>query len=245
VLEPLVTASIGDFRLALRPARLPSGRDHAAERRRIAGHEAGHAVVAAVLAVEGAVHRVSILRRSSSLGLTREGGLGDDEAVLTPSELQTRIVTLLAGTAAEELVLGQASTDIEQDLADATDLARDMVARWGMSRALGRPRLLAASHDEFLDGATPLGELSVFTQRELDREVRSMLGEAERQASVLLTGHREILELLAERLFEAETLEGVELLALLKPLTDPSGPRDTTAARSTPRPPVSKVRAQR
>jgi cell division protease FtsH len=182
------------------------------ERRRIACHEAGHAVVAAALGHE--VHRVSVLARNRLLGDTRIDG-GDDE-LATRSALFGRIVAVMGGTAAEELVLGQPSTGSEDDLARATELALDLLGRYGMGEALGRLRLL--------DG-TATGEAWTMTSRgwtpapdtwaRLDAELRQTVDRAFADATALLETRAELLATLTDRLLEREILEGTELAAVL------------------------------
>src|SRR4029077_8472295 len=113
------------------------------ERKRAAYHESGHAVLAAATGRAEDVHRLSILASGRQLG--RSTILRDDDAsLLTRSQLHSRIVMLMGGIAAEELAFGEASTGAEKDIEEATRLARDMAARFGMSSRLGRPRLLGA-----------------------------------------------------------------------------------------------------
>jgi cell division protease FtsH len=184
------------------------------EKRRIAYHESGHVIVAAASGRFDEVHRVSILARGRNLGTTAMGG-AEDPAVITRSQLQSRLSVHLAGTAAEELVFGESSTGAEDDIVAATSMARDMVARYGMSDAVGKVRLLALDVDEFLDADVPLGTVSGATHEQVDNEVRRVIDEAQRQASRILDTHRASLDTLARRLEAEETLEGNELAELL------------------------------
>ncbi|MDQ1712812.1 MAG: cell division protease FtsH [Frankiaceae bacterium] len=187
------------------------------ERKRIAYHEGGHVVVAAATGRLDNVHRVSILTRGRNLGSTLMGA-DDEVSVLTRTDLRRGLMIHLAGVAAEELVFGEPSTGSEQDLVQATRLARDIVARYGMSEKLGKMRLLAVDGDEFLDGTTSLDAVSGLTHQEVDAEIRRSLEEAQREATQLLITHEATLDLLAARLEEAETLEGEELEELLAPV---------------------------
>jgi cell division protease FtsH len=182
------------------------------ERKRIAHHESGHCIVAAASGRADDVHRVSILARSRSLGVTsvQDG----DAALLTMSQLRSKLVTAFGGIAAEELVFSEASTGAENDLELATDIARDMIARYGMGR-LGRMRLLGKASDSFIDGDVPLGSISSQTQNAMDVEIQALLAEAEAEALEHLITHREVLDVLAERLESEETLEGPDLEAIL------------------------------
>ncbi len=184
------------------------------ERKRIAYHESGHVVVAAATGRFEDVHRVSILTGGRNLG--KATFASDEEvAVLTRTQLQHRLAIHLAGVAAEEIVFGEPSTGAEQDLVEATMLARDMVGRYGMSDKLGKVRLLAADVDEFLEADVQLGSVSGLTHQEVDAEIRRVIEDAQREAGQLLLTHRSTLDTLAERLEEQETLEGQALEDLL------------------------------
>ncbi len=185
------------------------------EERRAAFHESGHAVVAAALGRADDLHRVSILSRSRGIGGT---GLDrqDDTLLLTRNQIFARVVVAMSGMAAEEMVLGEPSTGAEHDLEQATDLARDIVGRYGMSPALGRARLLASDVDQYLGGDSGFSNLSSQTHVEFDNEVRRLLAEAESQARRLLEANRDVLDEMSERLEVEETLEGAALAELLR-----------------------------
>lgn len=184
------------------------------ERKRAAYHESGHVIVAAASGRLEDALRVSILAAGRAVGSAVTGA--DAEMVLrTRSQLQARLAVHLAGLAAEELVFGEPSTGAEHDLEQATDLARDLVARYGMSERLGRARLLAKDVDAFLEADVALGAVSGQTHQDVDTEIRRLLEEAEREASGLLVIHRESLDTLAARLEVEETLEGAELESLI------------------------------
>ncbi len=188
------------------------------ERRRAAYHESGHALVAAAVGRGDEVHRVSILARGRGIAITgiqREG----DVSLLTRSDIYARLVTSMGGLAAEELTFGEPSTGAEQDLEQATELARDMVGRYGFSPSLGRARLLASDAEQFLTADTGLSELSGRTHEAMDAEVARLLGEAEAHAVAILTARRDLLDRMAERLQEEETLEGGELTSALSEVT--------------------------
>ena len=185
------------------------------EERRAAYHESGHAIVAAALGRADDLHRVSILARARGIGGT---GLDrqDETLLLTRNQLFARIVVAMSGMAAEELVLGEPSTGAEQDLEQATELARDIVGRYGMSPALGRARLLLSDVDQYLGGDSAFSNLSSETHVEFDNEVRRLLAEAEKQARALLEANRPQLNEMAERLEVDETLEGAALDGIMK-----------------------------
>jgi cell division protease FtsH len=189
------------------------------ERERAAFHEAGHAIVAAALRETEDLHRVSILPRGRGLGvfgIQRES----DRLLFTRDQLYARLVIAMGGLAAEELNFGQPSTGAEQDLEQATETARDIVGRYGMSPGLGRARLLASDIDQFLGNDSGYGQLSEQTHQAFDAEVQRLLGEAEREAKRLLTRNRAALERLALRLQREETVEGA---ALDEELSDVAG----------------------
>jgi len=166
-----------------------------AERHRAAVHESGHAVVAAAMGMREEIHRVSILARGRSLGLTSVR-LESDAVLHTPSDLVAQLVVSFGGLAAEEVVLGESSTGAEQDIEHATHLARQLVGRYGMSERLGRVRLLASEADEFLGITAGLAAMSEHTHEEFDAEVRRLLDNAEESARTTVAEHR-VVEALA------------------------------------------------
>jgi cell division protease FtsH len=186
------------------------------ERRRAAYHEIGHVVVAAALGRHEDIHRVTVLSRGRTVAAAT---FGDSEAtLLTRSSLHNQLVATLGGIAAEELVLGEGSTGAEQDLEHATDLARDMVTRYGMSDAVGPLRLQVKAGEGYLGDDRQLVELSDATQREVEGAIRTMVESARAEATAVLVAHRKELDSLAARLDAEETLEGDVLQAALAPL---------------------------
>ncbi|MDQ3897806.1 MAG: cell division protein FtsH, partial [Actinomycetota bacterium] len=175
----------------------------AADRRRIAVHEAGHALVGAALVGGGQVTKISVLGRGSAGGFTLSVPEAD-RVLATRSELLARLSALLGGRVAEELCLGEASTGAHDDLAQAARLARQMVADFGMSDGLG-----ALALPEPAEGsAAPWSEATLAA---LDAETRSIVGEAADRAAAVLRSSRTVLEALATALADAETLEGAAL----------------------------------
>jgi cell division protease FtsH len=159
---------------------------------------------------------VSILSRGRSLGTTSADGADDASLVLSRSQLQGRLVTLMAGTAAEVVALGEPSTGAEQDIDSATDLARDIVARFGMSEELGPVRLFAKPGAGFLGDSLALAEISSETKASIDRAVRLMVVDAQQTANRILERHRGALDALAARLDVEETIEGQALRSVLE-----------------------------
>jgi cell division protease FtsH len=187
------------------------------ERQRTAFHEAGHVIVAAAAGRAEEVHRVSILARGRAVATTQIQA--DSEAtLLSRTQLRGKLVTLMAGIAAENLIFGEGSTGGEQDIEQATDLARDIVARYGMSASLGPVRLLAKASEGFLGNDIPLGDISADTQTAIDEEIRRLVADAQAEATGLLSRHRKTLDALASRLDEEETLEGAVLQEVLAPI---------------------------
>ena len=184
------------------------------ERYRAAYHESGHAIVAAALGHAEDVHRVTILARAKGVGTT---GIQREEVLLkTRNNLFAEVVVAMGGLAAEEVILGEPSTGAEQDIEQATDLARDIVGRFGMSPQLGRARLLASDIDQFLGNDSGFAHLSEETHQEFDKEVRRLLNEGETEAIKILEENRAALDALAKKVENVETVEGVALYAMLK-----------------------------
>ena len=185
------------------------------EERRAAFHESGHAIVASALGRAQDLHRVSILARAKGITGTELRSTEGDRLLLTRSELFAKIVVGMSGIAAEEIVLGEPSTGAEQDLEEVTEIARDIVGRFGMSPALGRARLIASDIDQFLGGSNAAAKIAPDTQDSYDREVRRLLAAAESEARRLLESNRGILDEMAARLEHDETLEGAALAGVL------------------------------
>ncbi|HWH29980.1 MAG TPA: ATP-dependent metallopeptidase FtsH/Yme1/Tma family protein [Mycobacteriales bacterium] len=185
------------------------------ERHRIAVHEAAHAVV--VAATGGDVDKISVLARGDRLGGVRLRSDDADAAVLSESQLRTRLVRLLGGTVGERLVLGDGSTASELDLQRATVLARDLVARYGLSEAIGPVRLLAPDADAHLGGGARLAPVGSATLDALDAEVRVTVEDAAADAEAVLRDRRDVLDALVARLVAAEHVEGAALRELLEP----------------------------
>ena len=188
------------------------------ERRRVACHEAGHAVAAALLGNADKVHRVSIVARGRSLGST---GLerDDAEAIRTVSQMRARVAVALAGRAAEERAFGEASTGAADDLQHATRLTREMAGRHGLAPELG---LLAYEGGGFDDDPT-IGVASEASWAALDDASRRLLDEGYEAAAALIAEGEGHWETLTATLLEFEQLEGKPLTDLLPdPLPEPA-----------------------
>jgi cell division protease FtsH len=177
------------------------------ERRRTALHEAGHAVLGMVVPEADPVRKVSIIPRGQALGVTFQSP-EEDRYGYTATQLRARIICALGGRAAEEIVIGEASTGAESDLELVARLARMMVGRWGMSPAIGPLAALPRPGDGYggLDGDLASDEL----RRNVDAEVRRIVDECDREAHRLLEQHRVNLDALVDALLEEETLDAVD-----------------------------------
>jgi cell division protease FtsH len=204
-----------------------------AEQRRIAYHEAGHAVVAAALGKARMIDKVSIISRGRGIG--HLAVLDGTSTLPTKSDMEASICIAMAGIAAEELVLGEPSTGAEADLRRATTTARDMAGRFGMSERLGRVRVLHDEREVFLGRDYLLTrEVSQPTLEHLDAEVNRILGEQEALARAMLTRSRRILDSLAEDLIAFETLKGDQLQdAVARVPLHLAGAGEAAAAKST------------
>jgi cell division protease FtsH len=185
------------------------------ERRMVAYHELGHAITAMCLPQADPVHKVSIIPRSmGSLGHTLQLPT-EDRYLLTRSELLDRISVLLGGRAAEEIAFGEFSTGAQNDLENASALARKMVTEYGMSERQGPVTFEGGKRSVFLDTGGGAKEYSEATAREIDDEVKTILRGGYERTKELLTRRRADLDRLAKILIKQEILEGAELKRLL------------------------------
>ncbi len=186
------------------------------DRERVAYHEGGHAILGLVVPGADPVHRVTIVPRGQALGVTYQRP-DADRYNYPEAYLRARIVGMLGGRAAEEVVYGTRTTGAENDIEQATSLARNMVTRWGMSDELGMVQL-APRENPYLAGPSGLGgfggsrPFSEETARRIDAEVHRIIAESHDQARRLLTAHRPALEALAQALLTRETLDEREIL---------------------------------
>ncbi|MBM4362665.1 MAG: ATP-dependent zinc metalloprotease FtsH [Deltaproteobacteria bacterium] len=179
------------------------------EKRRVAIHEGGHALVALSLPRTDPVHRVTIIPRSiGALGATLQLP-ADERYLMTREELRDRICVLLGGRAGEELAAGDSSTGAQNDLERASELARQMVCRFGMSEALGPVTYGSPGGPSFLEGPVAIGErnFSEGTAERIDAEVRRIVETEHERALGLLRTRRATLDALVERLLREETLD--------------------------------------
>jgi cell division protease FtsH len=206
------------------------------ERRIVAYHESGHAIVATVLPGLDPVHKISIVQRGfGALGYTMQLPL-EDRYLMTRSDLHSQLAVLLGGRTAEEIALDEISTGAQNDLQRATDIARAMVTEFGMSDEMGAINYDGNKRARFLDIPMPQerGMYGEDTAQKIDGEIKRILTEAHDKARQILTENRDKLELVTQRLLEIEVMEGDELRVLLgKPPKPPEG------TETTPLPPVT------
>lgn len=183
------------------------------DRERIAYHEGGHAILGLVVPGSDPVNRVTIVPRGQALGVTYQRP-DSDRYNYTEAYLRARIIGILGGRSAEEVVYGNKTTGAENDIEQATGIARGMVTRWGMSDALGMIQL-APKSNPYLNNAPAYGNEKPFseeTARLIDAEVQRIIHECHDEARNLLQRYRKELDALANALLERETLDEQEIL---------------------------------
>ena len=183
------------------------------EKKVVAYHEIGHALVAAMQSHSAPVQKITIIPRTSgALGYTMQVDQGD-KYLLTKQELENKIATFTGGRAAEELVFGEITTGASNDIEQATKLARAMITRYGMSEEFDMVALETVTN-QYLGGDTSLA-CSADTQREIDRKVVELVKSQHEKALKILTDNREKLDELAKYLYEKETITGEEFMSIL------------------------------
>lgn len=182
----------------------------------LAYHEAGHAVLAATLPHADPIHKVTIVPRGKAMGVTQQ--LPErDKYVYRQEYMLDRLAVMMGGRASESLVLGTFTSGAENDLKQATRLARKMVLDWGMSKRLGHVALGGRREQVFLgEEIAQRREYSEQTAREIDEEIKAILDQAYDRAASTLKEHRDKLERLADALLEKEEIPGDEVLALIE-----------------------------
>jgi cell division protease FtsH len=185
------------------------------EQRVIAYHESGHALVAALLPDADPLDKVTIIPRGRALGATEQ--VAEDRYNMNQAYLLDRLAVMLGGRGAEKLVFDQVSTGAEQDLEQATRLARKMVLNWGMSDKLGPVAFRDGEEQPFLgrEMSHPR-EYSDATAKLIDDELRSIVVSAEQRVDETLRSNRRSLEALAQSLLDRETLTSSEIDEVLE-----------------------------
>jgi cell division protease FtsH len=187
------------------------------ECRLIAYHEAGHAILAAVLPHADPIHKVTIIPRGQTMGVTQQ--LPEREKLIYTREyMLDRLAVMMGGRAAENIVFGTATSGAENDLKQATLLARQMVLDWGMSERLEHVALGGRHQHVFLgQEIAQRRDYSETTAREVDEEIKAILDAAYEQAADTLNEYRQELDIVACALLEHEEVTGEEALALINP----------------------------
>jgi len=209
------------------------------EKRNTAYHEAGHALVAAMMPHSDPVHKVTIIPRGQALGVTMQLPL-DDKHTYTRDYLNSRLTILMGGRIAEEIFLDHMTTGAGNDIEQSTDLARQMVCEWGMS-SMG-PLTFGKKEEQIFLGReiAQHRDYSEATAIRIDAEVSNLVKGAYEQAKQLITDNSDALTRIAEALLEREVLDGEDVRALLEgrelpalsaaPATD-DGPRPQEVLR--------------
>jgi cell division protease FtsH len=185
------------------------------EKRTIAYHESGHALVGHVLEHSDPVHKISIISRGQALGYTLSLP-NEDRFLNSRNEMYDELAVFLGGRVAEEIFCDDITTGASNDLERATKMARQMVTRYGMTEALGNQVYGEANHEVFLGrdySATP--DYSEATAQRIDEEVTRIMAKAHDRAAETLKSRRDQIELMVEILLDRETVEGEALDALL------------------------------
>ena len=184
------------------------------EKKTVAYHEVGHAMITALEKKAEPVQKITIVPRTmGSLGYVMQVP-EEEKYLMTKDELLTRIVTLLGGRAAEEIVFDTVTTGAANDMEKATDLARAMITQYGMSDKFGL-MCLEKEQDTYLSGRTVLN-CSDATYTEVDTEVKELLKECYEKAKKLLSENREAMDRIADYLFKKENITGKQFMALFE-----------------------------
>ena len=188
------------------------------EKKTVAYHEIGHALVAAMQSHSAPVQKITIIPRTSgALGYTMQVETGD-KYLMSKDELANKICTFTGGRAAEEVVFGEITTGASNDIKQATKLARAMITRYGMSEEFDMVALETVNN-QYLGGDTSLA-CSTATQQEIDKMVVSLVKSQHEKAIQILKDNRKALDALAKYLYEKETITGEEFMHVLKQETE-------------------------
>ena len=193
------------------------------EKKIVAYHEVGHALVGAMMPGTDEIEKISIVPRGmAALGYTLQLPT-EDRFLRDEDELKGQIATLLGGRSAEEVIFGSITTGASNDLQRATDLAEQMVTTYGMSQVLGPLAYDRAQRNTFLDGGMPNARrpISEETAKAIDEEVKSIVEAGHRRALDILKQNRDLLETLAQQLIEDEVIEGPPLREQLRQVQEP------------------------
>jgi cell division protease FtsH len=176
-----------------------------ADRKVLAYHEAGHAIIAKLLPNSDPIHKITIIPRGRALGQTQQLSVSDRSSY-SYEYLRSRITILMGGRAAEEIAFQQRTTGAQGDILQATELATNMICKWGMSNIIG-PQAMAIDDTGFLGGASRRIEMSDKTSESIDEEIKNLLETSYKDAVVILKEKYYLLKQLAAILLEVETLD--------------------------------------
>ena len=187
------------------------------ERKTVAYHEMGHAIVALSLPGTDPVQKISIIPRGiAALGYTMQVPTGD-RFLMKKTELLNKISSLLGGRAAEEIIFGDISTGAHNDLSRATDITKSMIKEYGMSERLGQVYFAHEKRQQSLDMGFPeSSDYSNATAEAIDEEIKTIIDSEYAKALEILRSKKDILQKGAEILLEKEKIEGVEIKALME-----------------------------
>ena len=211
------------------------------EKRRVAYHEAGHALVAAYSPGADPVHKISVIPRGrAALGYTLQLP-ADDQFLMTRSQLLDRISGMLGGRASEEVIFHEVTTGAENDLENATALARQMVCIFGMSDSVGLVRCAQRQNGTYLPGTdgTFQRDCSEQTAQEIDKEVKKIMDQMYSRAKAILQEHRDQLELVTQQLLQNETLDAQAFNRLINRSPSEDEQRPAPSIELAPHPPAS------
>ena len=203
------------------------------EKRVIAYHEGGHALVGHALPDADPIHKISIIARGRALGWTLALPT-EDKYLVTRSALRDQLAMLLGGRTAEELIFQDPTTGAQNDIEKATQIARAMVTEYGMSDAIGPQQLGQRNGEVFL--GREIGHQANYSDRvaaDIDAEVRRLIDEAHAEAMEVLVSHRQVLDRLADALIEKETLDTPEVMEIFTEVS--KRPRRAPSGMGTPR----------
>ena len=211
------------------------------EKKILAYHEGGHAIAYWFQPDADPTYKVTIVARGTAGGFTRS--LPQEERRLQQRSYYEALMTAaLGGHVAEEIVFGEMTTGAHDDIGKVTQIAREMVTQWGMSARLG-PRTFGRRESMIFLGRdiAEQRDYSERTAEEIDDEVRRLIEEAHERCRVLVRDHRDVLDIIAAKLIEVETLEGDELALLLGPAENRTVPDEETAVETPTEPPASST----
>lgn len=183
------------------------------DRNILAYHEAGHAIVAKTLPDADPIHKITIIPRGRALGQTQQLSV-NDRSSYNYDYLKARITILMGGRAAEEIAFCQKTTGAQGDIVQATEIATNMVCKWGMSDLIG-PQAMVVDASGFLGGASQRLEMSDTTSELVDQEIKKLLTECSEEASTMLKQQYYLLKQLAAILLEVETIDEEEFQIIM------------------------------